>query len=339
MLNHCLSVRRSPARASVRTGFTLVELLVVIAIIGILVALLLPAIQAAREAARRAQCNNQLKQLATAFQNYHDVYKKLPAFDYVPTGVNNWSGFGPFVMILPYIEQQVAFDQINWSKGYDDGTNAPVRNTKLGALLCPSDIAYSGAPLSGTNYNVCGGSTIDIWNGGVSPNGMFRYNIETGFRDATDGLSSTILLGEILKGDNGAGVRPNREVTQPLGGGWTGGVVPAPALVETLGTGCDGLLAGYNVGNAGADWMAPYPATAVFNTVAPPNWRHPTCCTGGGFGYACDRHGIFPARSMHPGGVLVALGDAAVRFVGDSVDPVLWQNLGSRNDGSAIQVP
>src|SRR5262249_26247947 len=61
-----------------RNGFTLIELLVVIAIIAVLIALLLPAVQAAREAARRTQCRNNLKQIALAAHNYHDVNNSFP---------------------------------------------------------------------------------------------------------------------------------------------------------------------------------------------------------------------------------------------------------------------
>jgi prepilin-type N-terminal cleavage/methylation domain-containing protein len=69
------------ARAS--AGFTLIELLVVIAIIAVLIALLLPAVQAAREAARRSQCRNNLKQMALAEHNYHDINNCFtPAISY-----------------------------------------------------------------------------------------------------------------------------------------------------------------------------------------------------------------------------------------------------------------
>jgi prepilin-type N-terminal cleavage/methylation domain-containing protein/prepilin-type processing-associated H-X9-DG protein len=55
-------------------GFTLIELLVVIAIIAILAAILFPVLTAAKATAKRSQCQNNMRQLATAFNMYKSDY-------------------------------------------------------------------------------------------------------------------------------------------------------------------------------------------------------------------------------------------------------------------------
>jgi prepilin-type N-terminal cleavage/methylation domain-containing protein len=116
LFDRCSRVESSPRNiVGRRRAFTLVELLVVIAIIGILVALLLPAIQAAREAARRSQCQNNLKQIGLAVNNYESSRRVIPPGCFLGEG-SAWSAF-----ILPYLEEGTAFD---WLKiGENDAGN------------------------------------------------------------------------------------------------------------------------------------------------------------------------------------------------------------------------
>ncbi|MFC1596433.1 DUF1559 domain-containing protein [Planctomycetota bacterium] len=116
-----------------RPGFTLVELLVVIAIIGVLVALLLPAVQAAREAARRTSCQNNLKQIGLALQNYHLSMGHFPLATirapYRHTCI-------PFM--LPYLEQENLHLEYRFDRDWNHPDNQPAVNFELAVMLCPS---------------------------------------------------------------------------------------------------------------------------------------------------------------------------------------------------------
>jgi prepilin-type N-terminal cleavage/methylation domain-containing protein len=160
-------IRNPQSAIRIRRAFTLVELLVVIAIIGILVALLLPAIQAAREAARRTSCQNNMKQLGLATLNYETAHKKLPPSkwrDLLP----NPSGFGSIVVehstipyLLSYMEESAIASQWNFKQTWNNSNAAlPIDNKRLSdmyiaTLRCASCPEARPEFPGATDYRVC----------------------------------------------------------------------------------------------------------------------------------------------------------------------------------------
>jgi type II secretion system protein G len=214
-------------------GFTLVELLVVIAIIGILVALLLPAIQAAREAARRTQCNNNLKNLSLALQNYHDTYKMFPAgaqgrrwLQPGPAGNTQGRNLGPswYFAICPFIEQRNIYDKIMATQAaglgphefrYGNMPPGPVRdalrNLVPDVMRCPSSPLplmnlQTGNILNATYTGISGGTDIDP--NGTDVAGAPLYPDQRWGRPSTNQTYHNNVPGRLLASDcpNDAGV-------------------------------------------------------------------------------------------------------------------------------------
>ncbi len=183
-----------------------------IAIIAILVGLLLPAVQKVREAASRIKCVNNLKQIGLACHSYHDAQNGLPpgytAANSYFDGENDVApGWAWGAYLLPYLEQNNLYQQINFSQPVESPVNAAAVQRLLPMFLCPSDPTPAGpfsvtdafgvplAMVGPASYVACvGNDQDDVF--APSGQGVFYRNSHTRFGEITDGLSQTVLVGD-----------------------------------------------------------------------------------------------------------------------------------------------
>jgi prepilin-type N-terminal cleavage/methylation domain-containing protein/prepilin-type processing-associated H-X9-DG protein len=356
-----------------RTAFTLIELLVVIAIIAVLIGLLLPAVQKVREAANRMKCSNNLKQISLALANHESVRGYFPGLGDAAvsrSSIDYTYAFAVLANILPFVEQDNLNHLIDYSQpaivgnAWTGGIN-PVHDaaaqTVIPLFLCPSDWQSPLFPQSstsrtpnafitaGTNYMVnMGTGTVSgtsasarvYYDASHPTDGLFWYGSRIGFRDITDGSSNTLLLSEALLGTNTSQSASN---SPPSGPPWrmyvsldtsvftanpAGGYLRGGSLVTERPPECDtdprawAGLRGSSWFWGGRDW------NSAFTTYLTPNSGLPDCGAHG--------RGWFTARSLHSGGVNVALADGSVRFISDTMNLTTWRSLATRAGGEVF---
>jgi prepilin-type N-terminal cleavage/methylation domain-containing protein len=312
-------------RDALQHGFTLVELLVVVTIIGILIALLLPAVQAAREAARRMQCTNNLKQIGLGLHMHHEAKGHFPPGHFWNKAGSGWSGDGTsggteatwITFLLAYVEQKGLEEQADWNLPFGcaaetSGWNRTVTSASIPLFQCPSTDAV--APVFNKSFargNYAANNGIGPMREGTyldvpskrhpgkesyysnSDLGVFYVNSNLTAANISDGLSNTAFVTEIIAVD-GEDARGTLHYAE--------GVIYQCNFTPNS-SASDSLRDGYCVSVPDAP------------------------CVDGGFAAYWERHLIITARSRHPGGVGLLLGDGSARFVGNNVAMNIWQAL------------
>jgi prepilin-type N-terminal cleavage/methylation domain-containing protein/prepilin-type processing-associated H-X9-DG protein len=320
-------------------GFTLIELLVVIAIIAVLIALLLPAVQAAREAARRAQCSNNLKQIALAMHNYHTALNALPPakiFSGSCSALNDRAGnvlnTTGFTMILSNLEQTALANAYNFSQASSNAfyssrpnkaivgseiVNTTVVRSVVAAYLCPSDVPPQLKVINATvtkesgywttggmpgNYVLCSGGYTDF----ECPS--YGYPLAS-----NQGMFFTDLSVNFAHVQDGLSTTvmiaesPQSNHTSSLYGPVWGAGIHTSTHVRAEPTGVS-TYAGFL---PNAPWVGP-----------PPD--------------PYNRLYAWVMGSRHPGGLNIAFGDGSVKFIKNSINPNVWWSIQTIKAGEIV---
>lgn len=349
-----------------RVGFTLIELLVVIAIIAILIALLVPAVQKVRAAAAKAQCQNNLKQLALGCHNYESARKQFPRGN-APTGTFPDGGNTSWMFqALEYTDQAPLYASVVAAKSLANAVTQGILPKRISLSRCPADdwqgqdgrlfnyVANTGPQCNnpsggcGSPFQLyCNGQVVT--GGGVppalSPPTYPGYDVSHSYGDTAN---AGLIRGMFSRG--GAIIKIAHV---------TDGTSNTLLLGETLPEFCEfqryNSVTGLDPGWAGGN------SVAQGQTIQPINWQIDRVAPGApppaSWGSSCNSCNAsnnpsgnkdrclwnwsvtWGFRSNHGGGANFAFADGTVRFIDQNIDHKTYQYLGCRNDNQPVTLP
>ena len=295
----------------------------VIAIIGILVSLLLPAVQAARESARRTQCTNNLKQMGLAVHMHHDQYTALPMGGSAPwpqiavtpsksPEITDKQTAGWMYQILPFMEQKNVWELADINK---------VRGINITFYFCPSRriLTENGGNMLNDYASATPSNDLSLNNPGTlwgAPGEIWRVP------------RSSVFFGAIVRmpcySDRIAPAEPDPPCVR------TG----QPIVFANLRDGTSNILMisekrvvtnkyGTNDWHDDRGWTDGWDPDVIRSTATPPR-KDDKSVSGYEFGAA------------HSSGINGLLADGSVRFISYTIDPLTFNKLGHRSDGTAI---
>lgn len=283
----------------------------------------MPAVQRVREAARRAECKNHLKQIGIAIAGYAEIHGTYPASSLLTGSSSSHNYFSQHTFVLPHLDQHALFNAINFAYS-DDAPNSPLvanstaRLTRVGTLLCPSEVTNDAG--NSYYYNL-GRFYRESKEEGDGPLGVFRPLRPS---DTTDGLHRTAFVSERVAGsyaEAGGDARRDIAIHAHIG--------PPPFTSNQIRQHCQNTPVLGWFPKVGRYWFYRGTFNTTYNHEALPNDPEPSCEVYGG--NLQGRGGLYGARSFHPGGVNVLLGDGSVQFISNQIDTTAWEALGTRS--------
>ena len=255
----------------------------------------------------------------------------------------NMHGTSWMLRILPYMELQSLYD--GWDFKHGVLSNQAVAATDIGAFYCPTRRSAvrpedqtamfphwngwgssAGWTRGGNDYGGCIGAQNAFSNPTTgSPKALFcgvtymyQYPAQVGifvpgsstsFSDITDGLSNTILAGEV----------PRHQ--------WTGSIPAGQSATYWAPdhTNTDGWAV------AGPNTLF---ETGIYNPTAG-KWYNNDVGQLGGFNTYYDES----AGSDHVGGANFAMADGSVSFLNENINSSVYMRLGAKADGEVAQLP